>query len=220
MRRTRGTPLFVELVRDRSRLPVGSRAWLRLWLRRARRAPGLALDTGRTEVLRVRGATIGRRVIVRDLRVAGPATGLELGDGTAVDTAVFLVRGRIQLGRHVAVNFGATLLAATHNTASPRWELEPVPIVVEDYAWIGTNATVVGPCRIGRGAVVGAGAVVRKDVADGAIVVGNPAQVVGQRPSDSLSYSPAENWPLLRAWSGRRFDDVPMGPDSEANRPG
>ena len=54
------------------------------------------------------------------------------------------------------------------------------PIVIEDDAWIGFNAIILKGVRIGKGAVVGAGAVVTKNVPDYAIVVGNPAAVVGQ----------------------------------------
>jgi acetyltransferase-like isoleucine patch superfamily enzyme len=53
------------------------------------------------------------------------------------------------------------------------------PVVIEDDAWIGFNAAVLKGVRIGKGAVVGAGAVVTKDVPDFTIVVGNPAQPIG-----------------------------------------
>lgn len=57
---------------------------------------------------------------------------------------------------------------------------------IEDYAYIGTNAiiregTAEKPLRIGKGAVVGMGAVVTKDVPAGAIVVGNPAHTMEKR---------------------------------------
>jgi acetyltransferase-like isoleucine patch superfamily enzyme len=57
------------------------------------------------------------------------------------------------------------------------WEL--VPTRVRRAASIGSNATILGGLTIGEGALVGAGAVVTRDVPDYAIVVGNPARVVG-----------------------------------------
>jgi putative colanic acid biosynthesis acetyltransferase WcaB len=46
---------------------------------------------------------------------------------------------------------------------------------------VGANAVIIGAIRIGDGAVIGAGAVVVKDVPPGAVVAGNPAQVIGRR---------------------------------------
>lgn len=53
--------------------------------------------------------------------------------------------------------------------------------VVEDLAWVGERALVLQGRRIGRGAIVGAGAVVTRDVPPYAIVGGNPARVIGHR---------------------------------------
>src|SRR3984957_6175224 len=53
------------------------------------------------------------------------------------------------------------------------------PIVIDDDAWIGFGAIIVKAVRVGAGAIVGAGAVVTKDVEPHAIVAGNPAVRVG-----------------------------------------
>jgi maltose O-acetyltransferase len=52
------------------------------------------------------------------------------------------------------------------------------PIVIEEDVWIGTRAMILGGVRVGRGAVVAAGAVVTKDVPAGSVVAGVPARVV------------------------------------------
>jgi acetyltransferase-like isoleucine patch superfamily enzyme len=54
-----------------------------------------------------------------------------------------------------------------------------MPIVIGDDVWIGFNATILKGVTIGRGAIVGACAVVTKDVSAYTVVVGNPATVVG-----------------------------------------
>ena len=56
--------------------------------------------------------------------------------------------------------------------------------------------------RIGRGAVVGAGAVVSRDVPDHGIVVGNPARLLDRRRVEELNYSPVANLALFEAWLG------------------
>ncbi len=57
----------------------------------------------------------------------------------------------------------------------------PEPPIIEDGAWIGERAIILKGRRIGRGAIVGAGAVVTHDVEPYAIVGGNPARVIGHR---------------------------------------
>lgn len=80
------------------------------------------------------------------------------------------------------------------------------PIVVEDEAWIGYGATVLSGVTIGKGAIVGAQAVVTKDVPPYAIVAGNPArfvkwrlpeQVIGRVAGISLNDIPRNRWAEL-----------------------
>ncbi|MFM9977254.1 MAG: acyltransferase [Sphingomonadaceae bacterium] len=59
-------------------------------------------------------------------------------------------------------------------------DLSDMPVIVKDDAWISAKAIVLKGVTIGRGAVVGAGAVVTRDVPDFAIVAGNPAKTVRQ----------------------------------------
>lgn len=60
--------------------------------------------------------------------------------------------------------------------------IESRPLAIDHEAWIGENAIITPGCeRIGIGAVIGAGAVVTKDVDDFAIVAGNPAKVIRTR---------------------------------------
>ncbi len=59
-------------------------------------------------------------------------------------------------------------------------------VVIEDNVFIGMNALVIKPITIGKGAVIGAGAVVTKDVPPGTIVGGNPARIVGYTNSKTL----------------------------------
>ena len=54
-------------------------------------------------------------------------------------------------------------------------------IIIGNDVWIGAHATIMGGVKIGNGAVIGAGAVVAKDVPPYAIVLGNPARVIKYR---------------------------------------
>ena len=64
-------------------------------------------------------------------------------------------------------------------------------IVIEDDVWLGVGVTVLDGVRIGRGAVIGAGAVVTSSVPAGAIAGGVPARIIGMR--DGLQHSAGEN---------------------------
>jgi maltose O-acetyltransferase len=55
------------------------------------------------------------------------------------------------------------------------------PVVVEDDVWIGSRVIILPGVRVGRGAIIGAGAVVTKNVEPYSIVGGNPARVIGRR---------------------------------------
>ena len=55
------------------------------------------------------------------------------------------------------------------------------PVRIEDDVWIGARAIILAGITIGKGAIIGAGAVVTKDVSPYAICVGNPARVIKYR---------------------------------------
>lgn len=60
------------------------------------------------------------------------------------------------------------------------------PILVEDEVWIGTGARIFSGVRIGKAAIIAAGAIVTKDVPPYAIVGGNPAKLIRYRFSDDI----------------------------------
>lgn len=113
---------------------------------------------------------------------------LELGQDTALSPGVTVDAsgGLIRMGRQVAVGPGTVIRAANH-----RFERLDTPImlqghaygeiIIDDDVWIAANCTITPDVRIGRGAVVGAGAVVTRDVEPYAIVGGVPARVIGRR---------------------------------------
>jgi acetyltransferase-like isoleucine patch superfamily enzyme len=125
----------------------------------------------------------GRHPLYLAGRLPNPQSRVTIGEGSLVANAVFNVAsGGIAIGRWVMLAQDVMLLAATHDFAEgdqarqdtmPR---EGYDIVIEDGAFIGARAVVIGPCRIGRNAVVGAGAVVTRDVEAGMIVAGVPAR--------------------------------------------
>jgi UDP-2-acetamido-3-amino-2,3-dideoxy-glucuronate N-acetyltransferase len=122
------------------------------------------------------GAQLGSDVVLGAFCfVAGGAV---IGAGTRIQSHTSVWDG-VVLGEDVFVGPGAQFTNVRRPRAAfpraPHWDRT----TVEDGATIGANATLVAPVRIGRYALVGAGAVVVRDVPAHAVVAGNPARIVG-----------------------------------------
>ena len=99
----------------------------------------------------------------------------------------------IRIGSDVSIGPEAAMLTLGHDPRSPEFADRGGPVTIGDHVWIGFRAIVLPGVTIGEGAVVGAGAVVSRDVEPFTIVAGNPARPIGERPqplSYSLSYRP------------------------------
>ena len=99
----------------------------------------------------------------------------------------------LRFGNNVSISPEVSLITSNHLKDDPAFGIEDKPIVIEDYAWVGSRATVLPGVTIGKGAIVAAGSVVTKDVPAFAVVGGVPAKVIGQRAQDlryTLSFRP------------------------------
>jgi acetyltransferase-like isoleucine patch superfamily enzyme len=96
-------------------------------------------------------------------------------------------RGGIEIGANVSISPDVHILTADHDLSSPDFAGRELPVRIGDRAFIGSRAIILPGVTLGEGCGVGAGSVVTKDVAPGAIVAGAPARVIGHRP-DNLRY--------------------------------
>lgn len=88
----------------------------------------------------------------------------------------------ITIGRGAAISKGVTIRDSDNHSLNGNTNIS-APILIEDHVWIGLNATILKGVRIGRGAVVAAGAVVTKDVPENTLVGGVPARVLKENVS-------------------------------------
>ena len=139
--------------------------------------------------LRAAGMRIGRRVgMLRGAKVIRPDQ-IEVGNHCIIGFDCFLGgEGRLFIGNNVNIASFSVLLGGGHDINDPAFPSVRRPTIIEDYAWVATRVTITGGVRIGRGAVVGAGAVVTRDVAPYAVVAGVPARVIGERRPDACAY--------------------------------
>ena len=140
----------------------------------------------------------------RDVRIYNFVNlyGCEIGDETRIGTFVEIQKGarigrRCKISSHTFICEGVTVEdevfighgvqfindrypRATTPDGAPQgeadWSVEPT--IVRRGASIGTGATILGGLQVGERAIVGAGAVVTRDVPAGAIVAGNPARLI------------------------------------------
>ena len=129
------------------------------------------------------GAIIRDRVEIGDRAVIMMGAiiniGAVVGEGTMIDMGAVL-GGRAIVGRHCHVGAGAVLAGVIEPASA-------TPVVIEDNVLIGANAVVIEGVRVGRGAVVAAGAVVIEDVPDNAVVAGVPARVIKMKDEKTQS---------------------------------
>lgn len=109
-----------------------------------------------------------------------------IGTKTSFNSNVHInssVGGTIRIGESCLIGPNVIMRTAGHRFDDPGVPIRQQghivgDIIIEDNVWIGASAVVLGGVRIGAGALIGAGAVVNRDIAAMAIAVGVPAKVV------------------------------------------
>ena len=156
--------------------------WEVVWGVFARHTPRWCLNGWRCFLLRLFGAKIGNKCRVYGGAQIWIPENLCIGDDCWLDNDVKIYNvDKIVLGSNCVVSAGAYLCTASHDISSSSFELITKPIELQDGSWCSGNVLVLPGVTIGEGAVVGAGAVVTKNVEPWTVVAGNPARFVKKR---------------------------------------
>ena len=106
--------------------------------------------------------------------------GTYINRGTIIDALE-----HVEIGPHCMIGPFCFITDADHGHAPgvliASQPMNTAPVAIEEDAWLGAGVTILKGVRVGRGAIVGAGSVVTRDVPAGAIVAGVPARRIGQR---------------------------------------
>jgi len=133
-------------------------------------------------LLRCFGARIGRHVHIANTATIYFPWNLEVGDWSAIGEGAYIYNlGNITIGEKTTISQRAHLCAGTHDYTDPTLPLQRPPIGVGDQVWVCADAFVGPGVTIGEGAVVGARAVITKDVEPWTVVAGNPATFIKNR---------------------------------------
>ncbi len=140
-------------------------------------------------VFRLAGVKIGRgSTLHMGIRFFSPR-GVVIGEDTIVGYRTFLDgRAPLKIGSHVDIASEVMIYNSEHDLTRADFAATQEPVTIGDYVFVGPRAIILPGVKIGQGAVVAAGAVVTKDVAENTIVGGVPAKEIGKRPGKDFNY--------------------------------
>lgn len=115
--------------------------------------------------------------------------GVRIGEGTIVGRNAFLDgRDELAIGDNVDIASDVMIYNSEHDLDSDDFSAILAPVEIGDFCFIGPRAIILPGVKIGKGAVVVAGAVVTKDVGEFVIVGGVPARPIGERKNKNPGY--------------------------------
>ncbi len=147
------------------------------------------LHSVRRLAFRLAGVKIGKNSFVHMGTRFYLPIGITIGSGTIIGDRCFLDgRAKLTIGNHVDIASQVLIYNSEHDVNSEGFDPIEEPVEIEDYVFIGPRAIILPGVKIGRGAVVAAGAVVTGNVKEFEIVGGVPAKVIGERKNKDAHY--------------------------------
>lgn len=138
---------------------------------------------------RLAGIKIGAGSVIHMWANFFDPRGVAISEDTIIGDRCFLDgRGPIKIGSHTAFASQVLVYNSKHDINDPDFKAVIYPVEIGDYVFIGPRAVILPGVKVGRGAVVAAGAVVTKDVPDGEVVGGVPAQKIKDRELKDFHY--------------------------------
>lgn len=134
-----------------------------------------------------------------ELMIAGDLSKFSIHPTSHLKSDTFIeASGGVTIGKYFHVGRGLTIFSSTHdyrnsNTIPYDEVVIFQPVGIGDFVWCGANVTILPGVAVGEGAIVGAGALVTKDVPPLAIVGGNPARIIGERDRKQFEKHKADN---------------------------
>lgn len=139
--------------------------------------------------LKFMGVKIGKNLTAFPVTTIESPQNIEIGDNVWMSkNLAFYATAGIKIGNDAVIAKDVSFISTNHafkniskKINEQGYDKPDKPITIGDDVWIGEKAIILKAVTIGRGAIIGAGAVVTKDVPDYTIVAGNPARVIAIR---------------------------------------
>lgn len=192
---------FNYLWKNRIKFKFFSVMFFKVWMKRLLLLKPIIYRNRVRKKLISYGADIHETAEIGKIICNGNPKNIKIGSFTFIGSSVELAsHTHIVVGDKVCINDGVKLLSASHDLEDPKWNHKKKAIIIDDYAWIATNAIILPGVHIGKGAVIGAGAVVSRNVEPFSIVIGNPCYPIDKKRVQDLDYNPCEFLAANRAW--------------------
>lgn len=127
----------------------------------------------------------GKNINIEKKAKFGIGKNISIGDNSGIGMNC-VIKGPVKIGNNVMMGPDCLILTSYHNFDRTDIPMNQQggglkPVVIGDDIWIGTRVTILPGVKIGNGVIIGAGAVVTKDIPDYAIVGGVPAKIIKYR---------------------------------------
>lgn len=138
---------------------------------------------------RLAGMHIGKGSSIHMFVKFYDAKNINIGQDSIVgEGAVLDGREKLTIGDHVDIASEVMIYNGEHDVNDEKFKPIFAPVTIEDYVFIGPRSIILPGVRVKKGAVIGAGAVVTKDVDEYKIVGGVPAKEITERQNKDLNY--------------------------------
>ena len=142
----------------------------------------IPLHSIRLLIYKLEGVKIGKGSRIHIGAKFFDPSNIEIGEGCIIGDNCFLDgRDKLKIGKHVDIASQVLIYNSEHDINSEDFGPLTGAVEIQDYVFIGPRSIILPGVKIGKGAIVAAGAVVTKSVSDFTIVGGVPAQVIGER---------------------------------------
>lgn len=140
------------------------------------------------------GITLGNRVSLLENTLLNANSGsISIDDRSWLGPfSVILGNGGVSIGKDVMIASHCTINTVSHHAGDTSIPMNGQgiytdPVVIEDDVWLGIGSIILQGVRIGKGSIIGAGAVVTHDIPPYSVAVGTPAKVIRKRDHESIN---------------------------------